>query len=386
MGDLEREEVYRIIAREAGCPISASGLVELMALPRERLVETARVLKRYRRLIHAEDIKRAVRELQAGPKERVLVIPPEVRLGSALRLGWLRGSIIGSVPVAAAKEKKSCTVFGMIRSGIESLEIEDESGSLVLGEVKGPCFLAAGVCLGLKGQLVGGKFQVEKVVWPSLGKAPEVAGAALVFAGVQPTSSEAVQIKSVLQGFSQAEIVIEVVIIMTLSEPGNALARVQSHIGKEYPSVEFIVVPSKSVVYPDLNTGRRGNVTETSNPVAIKIGEGTLLVGAFELIDGLRGQCTVQGEYRAELARVMLSNRSYNPFVTYADLSYADPYAGMVIGDRHGSFVHNEEGKSFGMCGPFTQDNGQFLFYNPEKQEFEICALNQDSTEPSQEQ
>ncbi|KAI5171947.1 hypothetical protein NEFER03_1212 [Nematocida sp. LUAm3] len=379
------EEVYKVCVQENGCALTKDALHEAAeSADPNTLRELASFLKSMASgcVLTKDHVKRAIREIKREEKKEgahVEVEDAPIRADGVRRFSLLKEKVPEITQIIALKEEEASTVFGIIRETDGHLEVEDEGGSVRIGEVLSDGFLSPGVCVGLKGVLRNKEYTVEEIVlpWREEEEKKEKEACLLFFSGLLASSEEIERIKEIVKGFEAAEVRIAAVVLM-LKEEGEAhTTKIYNTLGILHPLIKFIVIGGETEIYPSLSGSHRGNVFYSGNPSSLRIGGRTLLVGAFEVTDGIRGKYKVKGEYRKELARVILSNGSFNPFVVYGDLSYTEEYSGVVIGDKYDTFVHKENGKAFGMCGSFKRAEEHFLFYNAEENDFEISSLLQ---------
>ncbi|KAI5188418.1 hypothetical protein NECID01_0049 [Nematocida sp. AWRm77] len=411
------KDVYRVVSKEHGVPLSLDALHMLGEKGKEEELERMAVLlseKCLGRVAQEKDVADVLgtREHEGA---RVQVFPTHFAGEGCARYRALKERLgVETVPIASLKEGQECTVFGMVGEG-KPVCLEDRDGSVCVemhGDVNAH-FLAPGVCVGLKGALCAKGFAkvfvASSVLLPEcldFSAPPRAEGSGsgsgsrsrsgsddgdgdgdgeracngLFFANFSPTPENAKNLSDALSIYKEAGILIACVVIMVEEKDTmeNELSRLQSGVCAHHPFVEFVVLPGKTqkeYFYPLGEYRKTKNLVSTTNPTKLVLGTRTLLVGHFDLIDGVKGRCTVKGEQKEELARTFLTQASYNPFVLYTDLSHTEEYDSIVVGDRYDSYVQTHSKRAFAMCGDFKKNNGQFLFFSADTNTFEISGL-----------
>lgn len=387
---INADRVYHIVSRINGKAVSREAMEYLQTQEEGIIMLLAEKLNpQTGKVAQIEDAKRAVREVKAEKQRRstqkIEINTPNLQLGTMLRAGKIKEMLPLCKSIISLNEGDECMIFGVIYAGETEMGIENEEGSIIIKRIETECLLAPGICAAFNGVVENGEFIIRKVFLPkqkNITKSISINSTNstipnMLFFSSKCTLKEIEKIKDAIKGYNEAEMPIAVVVLMVeVTQVDSLAARVYGAVGSAHPEIEFIIVPNnKEKLYPLPGQGKKGNVVVAGNPISIHIDGNTLLVGRFNITDGLRGRYIVNGDVRKELARAMLGQMSYNPFISYADLSYLDNYDGIIIGDRYDTYAYKEEGKVFGLCGSFEKEGGQFLFYSADSQELEVSAL-----------
>jgi len=388
-------EIYEVFTKEHGVPLSYEAMRSILELKNVQLEELAKSLSEScpNKVVTKEDVAKCVKKSATHKSikvERVLFAP-----SGCARFRYLKERFLAKkTPIAALKEGKEATVFGMVKVG-EKIALEDEDEEIEIGEIEEEeYFLATGVCAGFRGAVADRKFNVSKIELPYVERKKtakkeeresEDGENNVIFISEFTTAQENVkELENMLEVYRKAGIQIACVVLMvkikdTLENEG---LRIERGLADLYKRTEFVVIPGSTerpLFYPQGEYKKNRNTTLSTNPSKISVGQTVLLVGSFEITDGVKKHCALQGEYRENLGRVVLSQASYNPFVHYTDLSCTEEYDHIVIGDRYDSYLHQEKERVFAVCGEFGKNGGQFLFYSDASGTFEVSTLKRNS-------
>ncbi|OAG29896.1 hypothetical protein NEDG_02133 [Nematocida displodere] len=383
---MEAREAYRVFTKEHGVSLSPEAMAYICKGVSEEAAGRAALLLSQELFGGVASVSDLQRVLGARVVARGKVHVESVSFqGGCLRYRALKERASpGSVSIAALKEGRGCTIFGMVRARVlGGMSIEDEDGAIDVGAIDCECFLAPGVCASFEGRKERGVFNITKILLP---EAPQRAWVAdnlsvLFFSGFLYTTEKLNRLKGAIATYNGLGVGIDAVVIMVKGKESleNAVARIKTVLGEAFLETEFVVLPGVDLerkgFYPEGYYQSQGNVTVSTNPSSIEIGSRRFLVGAFSISAGVKKESVVQGDYRDNIGRVLLSQASYNPFITYTDLSETREYSGMVIGEEYDSFVQVEGSRTLAVCGDFDKSEGQFLFYGGSEGVFEISTL-----------
>ncbi|KAI5181619.1 hypothetical protein NEOKW01_1795 [Nematocida sp. AWRm80] len=343
------------------------------------------------KIVTVDHIKRILL-LPTENKSRVDLESMKYLPGAPSRYSLLRQKILlKKTSIATVKLGIPAVVYGMINVSGTEIEIEDEDGSLRLNlkEIQEEEYLLArGVCLAVSGVLQkDGYFLVHQIHLPLALPAKKQQNKAEIPTGIvfisRYTSTEPNlnRLKYILEGYTAAEIPISSVVIMIEDKPIEGAIHRLSKVAKAYPMIEFVVIPGRidEYFYPYGDCQSKENISTSTNPSALTVNGETFLLGRFDLIDTVKIESIQTNEFRENLIKTMLTQDSFNPFITYTDLSYTKPYKGIVIGDKYDCFTGEYNNHVLGVCGAFEKNNGQFLFYDGDT--IEVCTLDQSGRE-----
>ncbi|KAH9386053.1 uncharacterized protein NEMAJ01_0949 [Nematocida major] len=381
-------QIYRAFTQERGMPLSQKVIKYIQSVLSPSTIDVyADIVKASYRtgLLTEKDIESAVCE-KIKKRQNIEARPVKYVPEGVIRYKLLKERVLAhKTSIVSLKPDVVSHIFGMVRVHEDgSLFIEDEDESVCVCKIEeSEYFLASGVCAGFEGMLTKEGFAVQKVHLPELPAQSVQKTNSTNFLVVSQFVSRPENIKKisdVLKVYAEYEIEVSAVIIMLHGAENidNVQPKIEVSLLKSYASTEFFIVPGTSErhFYPHGECKTYKNLQTTTNPVEIRVeGEASFLVGAFDLVDGVKKESIIKGPFRKELGKTFLTQASFNPFIPYADLSYTEEFAGVIIGDKYDCFAHKEGSKAFAICGDFEKSEGQFMFYNGSEQAFETCSV-----------
>ncbi|KAI5191239.1 hypothetical protein NEMIN01_1447 [Nematocida minor] len=380
-------DIYKLFTRERGVPLSQKVIqyIQKVLSPETMEVYADIIRANYTGGILTEkEIDAAVKN-RVKERQKIEVHPVQYRPEGVERYRVLKERVLAQkTSIVALKEGVKCMIFGMARVLDDgTLEIEDEDESVRVARIeKGEFFISRGVCAGFEGRLEKDGFVVEDIHLPSKNHSQSQTHRTnfIVVSQFVASQENIGKVGNILKVYTDYEIEISAVVLMMsdAESTANVQSKLESTLLKDYKSIDFIVIPGigKRYFYPHGECRSHKNLKIATNPAEIVIDKSVFLAGLFDLVDGIKEESVIQGSFRQELGRVFLTQASFNPFITYTDLSYTGPITGVIIGDRYDCFTHKEDDQVFTICGDFQKSEGQFLFYNGSENNFEICSAS----------